>query len=191
MIALFQNRQWMQSQPFWFTLLRIAIGWHFLWEGWIKLASPNWSAKGYLMGSWGPFAPVLKWMAELPWILGVINLAMPWMLFIAGLGILLGAFTRASMVLAMALLAVFIIPTPGVPYLTLNPPGAELQWSSIYLDLNSAQWAGKHMTGMEGSYFLVTKNVIELLTLAAMLTFDRSKLYGLDLWLAKPNETIG
>lgn len=36
------------------------------------------------------------------------------------------------------------------------------------------------MTGVEGSYFLVTKNVVEFLALAALLAFDPRKLYGLD-----------
>ena len=38
------------------ALLRIAIGWHFLYEGLIKLQAGDWSAAGYLSGAVGPAA---------------------------------------------------------------------------------------------------------------------------------------
>ena len=38
------------------ALLRIAIGWHFLYEGLIKLQAGDWSAAGYLRGAVGPAA---------------------------------------------------------------------------------------------------------------------------------------
>ncbi len=34
-------------------LLRIAVGWHFLYEGVTKVFNPNWSAYGYLIDSKG------------------------------------------------------------------------------------------------------------------------------------------
>jgi len=37
--------------PFLITLLRILIGWYFLYEGISKLLNTGWSAKMYLMGS--------------------------------------------------------------------------------------------------------------------------------------------
>ncbi|MBN2326295.1 MAG: DoxX family protein [Candidatus Omnitrophica bacterium] len=179
---LWRNTQWIQSQPFWFTLLRIGIGWHFLWEGWIKLADPNWSAQGYLSASWGPISPILRWIAEneMQWPLTAVNILVPWCLFIAGFFLILGMFSRSSILAAMLLLAFFIFAAPANPYMTLNPPGAELQWSNIYVDLDHAQWTGKHMIGSEGSYFLVNKNVIELIALACLLTFNPRKLYGID-----------
>ena len=51
-------------QIFSLTLLRVLIGWHFLYEGLVKLfSSPAWTAKSYLIGSVGPFAPAFKAMA--------------------------------------------------------------------------------------------------------------------------------
>jgi len=37
--------------PHLLTVLRILIGWHFLYEGIAKLLSPAWTAKYYLLGS--------------------------------------------------------------------------------------------------------------------------------------------
>ena len=36
-----------------FVILRVAIGWHFLYEGITKVLNPNWSSIGYLMDSKG------------------------------------------------------------------------------------------------------------------------------------------
>jgi uncharacterized membrane protein YphA (DoxX/SURF4 family) len=41
---------------FFLVLLRLAIGWHFLFEGVAKLTDPNWSSEGYLREASGPLA---------------------------------------------------------------------------------------------------------------------------------------
>ena len=38
------------------ALVRIAIGWHFLYEAFTKLLDPGWTSSGYLESSTGPFA---------------------------------------------------------------------------------------------------------------------------------------
>jgi thiosulfate dehydrogenase [quinone] large subunit len=41
------------TQLSWLVILRIAIGWHFLYEGMVKLLNPNWSSVGFLLDSNG------------------------------------------------------------------------------------------------------------------------------------------
>ncbi len=58
------------------VVLRISIGWQFLYEGLWKINSRNsaqpWSAKGYLANAQGPFRPVFRNMAgdpdDLDWL---------------------------------------------------------------------------------------------------------------------------
>ena len=38
------------------TVLRVVVGWHFLYEGIAKLTLPAWTAAGYLKQARGPFA---------------------------------------------------------------------------------------------------------------------------------------
>src|SRR5262249_57410461 len=45
------------------VLLRLAIGWHFLFEGMEKLKSDAWSSEAYLRESTGPLAPVFHRIA--------------------------------------------------------------------------------------------------------------------------------
>lgn len=49
---------------FFLVLLRVAIGWHFLYEGAWKLDQPDWRATGYLANSSGPFRPLFRAMIE-------------------------------------------------------------------------------------------------------------------------------
>ncbi len=49
-------------------LLQLAIGWHFLYEGWwkIKQTREPWSSKGYIQHAQGPFALPIRWLAGDP-----------------------------------------------------------------------------------------------------------------------------
>ncbi len=177
-------------QSFFFVLLRIAIGWHFLREGWVKLCDPTWTAVGYLVNSWGPLSPYFRMIGETPWMLNLANFTMPWMLFLSGLGLMLGLFTRSSTLLAMVLLAMFYSAAPPIEAM---PPyerwGTNFQWVPFKISLDHAQWAGQHMLNTEGNYMIVNKNLIEFLALAALLTINSGMICGLDVyirqWFAK------
>jgi uncharacterized membrane protein YphA (DoxX/SURF4 family)/uncharacterized protein YozE (UPF0346 family) len=49
---------------FFMVLLRIAIGWHFFYEGAWKLMQDEWRATPYLVASVGPFREVFRWMVD-------------------------------------------------------------------------------------------------------------------------------
>lgn len=49
---------------FFMVLLRIAIGWHFAYEGLYKIVEPDWRATGYLVQSSGPFRPTFRGMVK-------------------------------------------------------------------------------------------------------------------------------
>ena len=48
------------------TVLRVFVGWHFLYEGLTKLNSAGWSAAGYMKQARGPFAEFFRWVRGLP-----------------------------------------------------------------------------------------------------------------------------
>jgi len=52
--------------PVFLVLLRLAIGWHFLFEGVEKLTTPGWSSAGYLRESSGPLADHFRSLAGDP-----------------------------------------------------------------------------------------------------------------------------
>ena len=69
-----------------FLFLRISVGWHFLYEGVIKIADPKWSAEAYLRGSYGVFAPIFHFLSSGPGILSAVDFMNEWGLAIIGAG---------------------------------------------------------------------------------------------------------
>ena len=157
---------WQQST---LIVLRTVIGWHFLYEGYVKLLGPVWtragvplqpfSSAGYLRNATGPLADVFHAMAASPWI-GTLDLVVAWTLFAAGLFLLLGLFTQLGCVLAAGLLAMFYVS--AIPLSGVAEPRAE------------------------GSYLIVNKNLIELAAVATLFAFRTGRIAGLDrLWIAR------
>ena len=66
------------------TVLRVVVGWHFLYEGIAKLTSASWSAAGYMKASRGPFAAFFHWIASQPQLLDKANLITMYGLAIVG-----------------------------------------------------------------------------------------------------------
>jgi thiosulfate dehydrogenase [quinone] large subunit len=150
-------------------LLRTLIGWHFLYEGYYKLALPGWStagsplapwsATGYLKAATGPLAPWFHALAASS-ASGWIDVAVPIALALIGLSLTLGLLTQAGASGALILLTLFYaaaVPLDGVPR-----PGAE------------------------GTYLVVNKTLIEWGAVLVVLVFRTGRLAGLDLLWSKP-----
>ena len=140
--------------------LRWLIGWHFLYEGIVKLWNPNWSAGGYLNDSAGLFKGLFYWMANNPTILDIVNFLNVWGLILIGLAMILGIFTRWALIGGIILMAFYYLSHPALI-------GVEYALPS------------------EGSYLFVNKNLIEMIALAVLLVFPTSHIIGLDKYIFK------
>jgi thiosulfate dehydrogenase [quinone] large subunit len=137
------------------VVLRVLIGWHFLYEGIAKLKLPAWSAAGYLQQARGPFASAFKALAANPTLLDAVNQITMWGLVAIGLGLILGCFTRLASVSGMLLILMFYFAAPPfVGYFYTAPT--------------------------EGSYLIVNKNLVELAALAVVLLTGSGRVAGLD-----------
>jgi thiosulfate dehydrogenase [quinone] large subunit len=149
-------------------LLRTLIGWHFAWEGFVKLWWPSWSrggwplgrwsAAGYLQGATGPLADYFRGLADSSWM-PVFDVLIAVALLLTGLSLMLGLFTQIGVFSALVLLVLsyaLYIPTYGVIV-----PGAE------------------------GNYLYVNKNLVEAAAVLALLVFRTGRIAGLDLLLAR------
>jgi thiosulfate dehydrogenase [quinone] large subunit len=137
------------------VILRVIIGWHFLYEGVAKLMKPGWSSAGFLLQSKWLFAPIFKWMAEDPTILSIVDNMNIWGLILIGLGLILGIFTRTAGVAGMGLILLYYV---------CNPP-----LIGLYYSLPS-----------EGNYLIVNKNIVEMAALFILLFFPTGQILGLD-----------
>ncbi|HTG99650.1 MAG TPA: DoxX family membrane protein [Vicinamibacterales bacterium] len=137
------------------VLLRIVIGWHFLYEGIAKLTSPSWSAVGYMRASRGPFAALFKSIANNPQMLDNANLITMYGLAIVGVLLMLGLLTRLAAIGGIAFILLFYL---------CNPP-----------------FVGYFYTiPTEGTYLIVNKNLVELCALAVILLTRSGLVAGLD-----------
>lgn len=134
------------------TLLRILIGWHFLYEGIMKLYNPDWTAFGYLATAQGPFKSVFSVMANES-IIGVIDILNMTALIVVGITLLVGVFERVGAIVGIGLLGMYYLAHPPFPGLT---------------QLN-----------VEGNYWFVNKNLIELVALVLIYFVPTGHKFGL------------
>jgi thiosulfate dehydrogenase [quinone] large subunit len=127
------------------TILRILVGWHFLYEGITKMVNPSWSAGPFLLESTWWFSGLFKAIATHPASLAVVDFLNVWGLTLIGLGLFIGLFTRLAAWAGALLLLVYYIARP--PFIGL-------------------------MDGMptDGSYIWVNKNLIEMFLLLRLLS---------------------
>jgi len=137
------------------TVIRIAIGWHFLYEGLSKIIAGGWSSAPFLAGSRWIFAPLFHWMSDSTVITSVVDFMNIWGLILVGLGLMLGAFTRVASATGSIMLFFYFIAYPPIPGYTISVP-------------------------VEGSYLWVNKTLIEFFVLTAFVFISSDLHPGLD-----------
>jgi thiosulfate dehydrogenase [quinone] large subunit len=137
------------------VVLRVLVGWHFLYEGLSKLTTPGWSASGFLLQSRGPLSGFFRGLASDPGLLGNVNLATKWGLTAVGLGLILGCFTRLASASGLLLILLFYL---------CNPPFVGYFYS----------------IPTEGSYLVVNKNLVEAAALVVIFVTGSGRVAGLD-----------
>jgi thiosulfate dehydrogenase [quinone] large subunit len=137
------------------TVLRVVIGWHFLYEGVSKLTSTTWSAAGYMKASRGPLAEFFRWIASQPHLLDNANLITMYGLTIVGVLLMLGLFTRLAAAGGIGFILLFYL---------CNPP-----FIGYFYAIPT-----------EGTYLIVNKNLVELCALVVILLTGTGRFAGLD-----------
>ncbi len=141
------------------SILRIAVGWHFLYEGLTKLFDPAWTAAGYLQSATGPLAGFFQAMGSSEGILSIVNMVNTWGLILIGLGLFLGLFTRIAQLAGIVLLFMYYVSHPPI----FTEPGF----------------------AREGAYFIISKDLLEILSLLMLMFFPTGRFLGID-GLRKP-----
>ena len=76
------------------TVVRIAIGWHFLFEGISKFLTDNWSSYNFLTNTNSFLSPFYHWLASSPFKIHIVDFLNVYGLIIIGLALFLGIFIR-------------------------------------------------------------------------------------------------
>ena len=140
-----------RSQMTSLVLLRLLVGWHFLYEGVVKLFNPYWTAKAFLLTSEGVLRPMFLWLAEEPMINAVnaMNIAL---LIGVGAALMLGTLTRIAAAAGIVLLLMYYLAHPPFDGMGMGP----------------------------GSFWIVNYNLIEIAALLLVIYFPTSRSFGLD-----------
>ncbi len=130
------------------TIIRVAIGWHFFYEGLTKLLMGGWTSQPYLANATGFLSGFYHWLAGLEGLVGVIDIMNVYGLILIGLALFTGLFVRLASVGGIMLLLLY--------YFAYPPWGSSLFGSS------------------DGHFYIVNRNFIE----AFLLLWFGSSLYG-------------
>ncbi|MDL2221371.1 DoxX family membrane protein [Parabacteroides sp. OttesenSCG-928-N08] len=149
-----------KAQLFWLMTLRLFIGWHFMYEGMVKILNPHWTSLPYLLDSKGPAASFFIKLTQHADLMYWINILNEYALLFVGLGVTLGLLYRLSSLGGILLLIMYTLSHPSFI-------GAE------------------YMMPFEGTYLWIDKNLVEMAGLALLCVFPTSRIYGFDRWLGR------
>ncbi|GAB1414994.1 hypothetical protein MASR2M117_04000 [Paludibacter sp.] len=144
----------------WLVVLRVLIGWYFLFEGLTKIMTPNWTSYTYLRDSQGLFAPFFTMLTDYPILMSIVNSINMYGLTLIGICMIVGCLTKLANIGAIALLSLY--------YLS-HPPMIDVHY----------------LIRPEGSYMWVDKNLVMLGAIAVLMVFPTSKIIGLDRFILR------
>jgi len=134
------------------TILRIAIGWHFLYEGIIKVVAESWTAKDFLGNTYGFLSGFYHWLSASAERMAVVDFLNIFGLIVIGLALFLGFFVRLSSLGGAILLLLYYFAYP--PF-------------------------GVSLLGGDGSTYIINPLLIEAFILI-FFVFYKEQGYGLD-----------
>lgn len=137
------------------VFLRMAIGWHFFYEGMVKVLNPLWTSKAYLLDSGGFMKDFFIGLAHHSTLLYISDNLNAWGLSLIGFSLIVGLFSRYAAIAGMALLGLYYLSHPAFP-------GIEYLFPS------------------DGSYFIINKTLVEIFALYVIFTFPTDHLIGLE-----------
>ncbi len=149
-----------KAQLTWLMMLRLFIGWHFMYEGLVKIMNPKWTSLPYLLDSKGWASSFFVTLTQNAELMQVINFLNEWSLLLIGLAIILGCFARLASVGGMLLLFMYYMSHPS------------------FIGAN-------YLMPFEGSYLWIDKNLVELAALGVLMVYPTSHVLGIDRWLVK------
>lgn len=96
------------------VVVRVCLGWLYLYAGATKVLDPEWSAEGYLKGA-KSLTGLYAWLAS-PSVLPAVNFINEWGLTLLGVSLIVGGLVRLSAPLGAAMMALYWIPILDFPH---------------------------------------------------------------------------
>ncbi|MDR0750956.1 MAG: DoxX family membrane protein [Tannerellaceae bacterium] len=153
-----KNQLYTKAQLTWLIVLRVFIGWHFAYEGLVKILNPKWTSLPYLLDSQGPIASFFISLTQDAAMVDMVNVMNKWCLLLIGLALITGCLSRIASIGGILLLIMYTLSHPSFV-------------------------AASYLMPFEGSYLWIDKNLVECAALAVLCTFPTSHVIGIDRYL--------
>ncbi|MDF2157220.1 DoxX family membrane protein [Algoriphagus sp. CAU 1675] len=147
-----QSTQLTSMQTTALVIMRLLIGWHFLYEGVLKLYTPSWTSKGYLLSATYLESFFQSLAGES--LISTVDTLNIVALLLVGATLILGFKTQLGSLIGIGLLLLYFLAHPPFPGYPQGPT--------------------------EGSYWIVNKNLIEAAALLVIFLFPTSLSFGLE-----------
>ncbi len=136
-----------------FTILRIVVGWHFLYEGIVKVFNSEWSSAAYLNESKWLLSGFFHWLISNSATLEIVDFINTWGLLLIGFSLFVGLFIRISSISGALLLIFYYIASP--PFISSSIP-------------------------VTSHFFIINYNLIEAVVLIVIASFPREYTLGIQ-----------
>ena len=93
-------------------LLRLVIGYHFLFEGINKLVTPNWSSAPFLLQSNWLFSNFFHFLASSEILLSIVDILNIWGQILIGLSLIIGLYSSLAALFGAVLIFSYYIAIP-------------------------------------------------------------------------------
>ena len=94
------------------TILRVAIGWHFLYEGLTKILQEKWTASGFLLNTSGFCSGFYHWLAGSPVLMQITDIMNMYGLLFIGIALFIGLYSRIAAISGALLLTLYYFAYP-------------------------------------------------------------------------------
>lgn len=98
--------------PLFITILRVAIGWHFLFEGISKIVQGNWTSSAFLLNTTGFFSGFYHLIASSSVLLMITDMLNMYGLLIIGTALFIGLYSRYAALAGALLLTLYYFAYP-------------------------------------------------------------------------------
>ena len=107
-----EKTKYSKSQSVILIILRLVIGYHFLYEGMVKLLSPQWTSAPFLLQADWLFSGFFHWLAGNAAMLSLVNFLNIWGQILIGLGLIIGLFSTTAALAGAVMIALYYIAVP-------------------------------------------------------------------------------
>ena len=116
------------------TIIRVAIGWHFLYEGYIKLFASEWSSATYLNNTYGFMSGFYQSLAASPVSLAIVDFINIWGLILIGLALFVGLLAKWASLAGALLLTLYYFAYPPFGFSIFNSQDTAFIINQLFIE---------------------------------------------------------